>query len=453
MPASTPDSSPGSRPGAVSGSRRGADRSAPAGPTSGQTAGPTTRPTTRPTTGPAAGATGRPSRRLILGSVTAAAATAIPLFGAGPSAAAQPRGGPAPELVYVNTWKGTRIYGAWFDAATGSLTPIGPVGEATADWAVAHPALPLLYVATMKAGGVVDTFLVDRRTGALTRTAELSTGGTGLGGGGISYLGLDRPSRTLLAANFEDGLVAAVPIAARGTLGPPASVVQDTGSGPSPRQTGPHPHHVEIDPSGRFALVADFGADRVFVYRFRRATRTLSPGDPVGPAYFATAPGSGPRRVAFHPGGRTAYLLSELSADLQALAWSPRDGSLTHRQTLPLATPDATGAKSASDLAVSGDGRFVYAGNRGENSLVVLAVDPRTDLLTVHQRVPCGGTTPWGFALHPGGRWLLVANEASNTVNVFAVDRASGLLTDTGTAVPVPNPDSITFCRTDAGRW
>lgn len=120
---------------------------------------------------------------------------------------------------------------------------------------------------------------------------------------------------------------------------------------------------------------------------------------------------------------------------------------MTHRQTLALDGPDFTGTKSASDLAISGDGRFVYAGNRGENSLTVFAVDPRTDLLGTLQSVPCGGTTPWGFTLHPSGRWLLVANEASNTVNVFGVDRRSGKLTDTGTSLAVPNPDSVTFFR------
>jgi 6-phosphogluconolactonase len=258
----------------------------------------------------------------------------------------------------------------------------------------------------------------------------------------VSHLGIDRPSGTLLVANFEGGFTAALPISAAGALGPPASIARDTGSGPTPRQTAPHPHHVAIDPSGRFALVADFGADRVFVYRFDRATRTFS-----APYHYSTAPGSGPRRVAFHPRHRTLYLLNELTADLQVLRWTPADGRLAHRQTVSTGTPGFPGPPSASDLAVSRDGRFVYAGNRGENALVVLATDRRTDLLTTVQRIGCGGVTPWSFSLHPDGRWLLVANEASGSVRVFAVDRRAGNLTDTGRAISVPNPDSITFCR------
>jgi 6-phosphogluconolactonase len=376
------------------------------------------------------------TRRRVLGSLAATAA--VPLLGAAPAAAT-----PSRDLVYVNTWNGDQIYGAWFDPDRGDLTAIGPVGEASADWAVRHPRLPILYVATMDEDGVVYAFRIDPATGALTRTGEVATGGAGMGGGGVSYLSLDAPSDTLLVANFEGGLVAALPISHDGQLGAPASIAQDTGSGPNPRQTGPHPHDVELDASGRFALVPDFGADRVFGYRFDRATRTLS----AGPPPYATDPGSGPRRVAFHPDHRTAYLLTELTADIQALHWNPRTGQLAHRQTLALSTPDFTGTPSASDLAVSRDGRFVYAGNRGENSLVVFAVDPTTDLLSVAQRVPCGGTTPWSFSVHPSGRWLLVANEASGSVNVFGIDQRSGYLTDTGTAVPIPNPDSVTFCH------
>ena len=379
-------------------------------------------------TGPARPA-GRLTRRRVLGSLAA-----VPLLGAGRRAAA--------DLVYINTWQGEQIYGARFDASRGDLTSTGPVGDANADWAVQHPRLPILYVATMEEDGVVYVFRIDAATGALGRIGEVATGGAGMGGGGVSYLSIDEPSDTLLVANFEGGLVAALPISAMGRLGPPASIAQDTGSGPNPRQTGPHPHDVQVDPSGRFALVPDFGADRVFVYRFDRATRTLSGG-----YQYATDAGSGPRRVAFHPNRHTVYLLNELTADIHTLRWDPRGGRLTHRQTLSTDSSGFTGTKSASDLAVSRDGRFVYAGNRGENALVVFSVDRRTDLLTTAQRIPCGGVTPWSFSVHPSGRWLLVANEASSSVHVFGVDRRTGELADTGKAISVPHPDSITFCH------
>jgi len=384
-----------------------------------------------------------PSRRGVLGAVAvSAAAAAVPLLGETPAAEAAAKG--PLELLFISTWKGTQIYGARFDPDRGNLTPIGPVGDATANWATMHPTRPVLYVGGGADGGTVYTFAVDRATGALTRTGAVNTDGGGTSGGGLSYLGVDKPSDTLLVANFEAGLAVALPIEKDGSLGSPASVVQDTGSGPSPRQAGPHPHDMVIDPSGTYALVADFGADRVFAYPFDRATRALSPD---GMTSYATDAGSGPRRLVFHPGGRTGYLLNELTADLQTLDWDWREGRLTHRQSLSTDSAGYTGTRSAAELALSEDGRFVYVSNRGENALVVYSVDPRTGLLTFVQRTSCAGQTPWSFSIHRSGRWLLVANEASSTINLFSIDRRSGMLTDTGTSLPIPNPDCLTFCH------
>jgi 6-phosphogluconolactonase (cycloisomerase 2 family) len=386
--------------------------------------------------------TWRPSRRGVLG----AAATAVPLLGVGPRAAAVPR--PTPELFYVSTWTAGEIHGARFDAVRGTMTAIGPVTAADSGWATAHPARPVLYVGSSKDGGVVSSYAVDPATGALRQTGRVATDAGGTTGGGLSYLGVDEPSGTLLVANFEAGLAASLALGRDGTLGAaPLSVVTDTGSGPGPRQLGPHPHHVVVTPDGRHALVADFGADRVFVYRFDRTSGVLSADPATGPGSYATAPGSGPRRLAFHPDGRTVYLLNELTADLQTLQWQPRRGELTSRQLLTTNAPGHTGTISAAELALSRDGRFVYASNRGENTLVVLAVDERTRLLTTVQRIPCGGTTPWSFTVHRGGRWLFVANEASGTVDLFGIDRRSGQLTATGASLAIPTPDCVTFCH------
>ncbi|MBT2225265.1 lactonase family protein [Nonomuraea sp. NEAU-A123] len=388
------------------------------------------------------GTTG-PSRRGVLGAVVAAsaAAAAVPLLADIPTAEAAAKG--TPELLFISTWKGTQIYGARFDSDRGIMALIGPVGEATSNWATMHPTRPVLYVASGEDGGTVYVFTIDRATGALSQSGAVKTDAGGTGGGGLSYIGVDRPSDTLLVANFEAGLAATLPIGKDGGLGSPVSVMKDTGSGPNARQAGPHPHDVVIDPSGRFALVADFGADRVFVYGFDRATRALS-SDGMTP--YATQAGSGPRRIVFHPNGRTVYLLNELTADIQTLDWNPREGLLTHRQSLSTDTPDYAGTKSAAELAMSRDGRFVYASNRGENTLIVFSVDQKTGLLALVQRTPCGGQKPWSFSIHRSGRWLLVANEASSTVNLFSIDRRSGKLTDTGTSMPIPNPDCITFC-------
>ena len=380
-----------------------------------------------------------PSRRSVLLGVAAVAA--VPVLARRPSAAAGRATGEQ-QLVFLSTWQGTQIYGAWFDPARGTLTSIGPVGEADSGWATMHPTKPILYVAGGGQGGIAYEYTIDPATGALTRSGNgIVTDNGHTGGGGLAYIGVHRPSSTLLVANYEAGLAATLPIAKDGSLGSPVSVVQDSGSGPNARQAGPHAHHIVVDPSGRFALIADFGADRVFIYPFDSATGTMAQH---GTAY-VTAAGSGPRRVLFHPGGRVAYLLNELTANIEVLSWDPRAGLLTTLQDLSTDTPGFTGTKSAAELGVSRDGRFVYVSNRGEEALVVYSVDERSGLLTPIQRISCGGQTPWSFTIHDSGRWLLVANEASNSVNVFSIDQRSGNLTNTSIAIEVPNPDCITF--------
>ncbi|WP_330309565.1 MULTISPECIES: lactonase family protein [unclassified Streptomyces] len=384
-----------------------------------------------------------PSRRTVLGAVAASAAASVPLLAAAPAeAAARSR---TTDLLYIGTWGRGQVYAVRFDPALATLTPIGPVAQVSSNWVAVHPTRPVLYVAGSEQGGFIRFFHIDRATGGLGQLGEIETETVPAGSGGLSYIGVDRRSDTLMVADFAAGTVVSVPLGRDGGLGAPASLVVDTGSGPSPRQQGPHPHHVVVDPSGRFALVADFGADRVFVYGFDGATRALSAGAPDGPRSYATAPGSGPRRLVFHPDGTTVYLLNELTADIQTLCWNAEEGLLTHRQTLPTNAPGHTGTTSAAELAISRDGRFLYVSNRGENALVVFSTDRRTGLLTEIQRIPCAGTTPWSFSVHRGGRWLFVANEASSTVNLFSIDPRSGRLTDTGTSVPVPNPDCITF--------
>jgi 6-phosphogluconolactonase (cycloisomerase 2 family) len=383
----------------------------------------------------------------VLAALTASAATAAPLLSAVPAGAAPRRPG---DLLYIGTWGQNQVHAVRFDPHRGTMTPLGSMAQVSSNWVAAHPTRPVLYVAGAEQGGHIRSFRIDDTSGALQQLGEIETETVPAGSGGLSYIGLTADAGALLVADFAAGSAATVSIGEDGSLGAVASRVQDTGSGPSPRQLGPHPHHVVVDPSRRFALVADFGADRVFVHDYDRATHQMSADTSNGPRSYATPPGSGPRRLAFHPNEPMLYLLNELTADIQVLQWDERRGVLTPRQTLSTNAPGHTGTTSAAELAISRTGRHVYTSNRGDNTLVVFSVNPRTGLLTEAQRVACGGITPWSFSLHPSGRWLFVANEASGTVNLFHVDRPSGQLTDTGASVAVPYPDCIAF-RTSTG--
>lgn len=399
--------------------------------------------------GDASPSPGRSSRRTVLAALTASTAAALPLLSA-TSAEATPHR--SDDLLYIGTWGQNQVHAVRFDPARGTMTPLGSMAEVSSNWVAVHPTRPFLYVAAGEQGGSIRAFRIDDASGALRQTGEVQAQEAPGAVGGLSYIGLNEDADTLLVADFSTGSAVTVPVGAHGGLGPVASRVHDTGSGPSPRQTGPHPHHVLVDPGGRFALVADFGADRVFVHDYDRKTHRMSAGTSDGPGLYATAAGSGPRRLAFHPDGRSVYLLNELTADIEVLRWDGRRGTLKSRQLLTTNAPGHTGTTSAAELAVSQDGRHVYVSNRGDNSLVVFSADPGTGLLTEAQRLPCGGVTPWSFSLHPDGRWLFVANEVSSTVNLFRVDPRSGRLTDTGTSVAVPHPDCIGI-RSSHGRF
>ncbi|GJG93082.1 lactonase family protein [Cupriavidus pauculus] len=350
----------------------------------------------------------------------------------------------AAELVYVGMQE-RQIRALAFDAATGTLTSLGTVAEGLrSTWTLAHPTLPVLYAVDddNTREGSVTAFAVSRETGALTRINEVASGGSG-----TTYLSMDVPSMTLLVANFGGGSSSSIAVQRDGSLGARVSTIRETGSGPHRRQTSAHAHGIVVDPTGRYALVSDLGADRVFVYSFDRTTREMSRDDAANPAPFVATPGSGPRHIAFGPDGRVAYLLNELTAEIVVLRWDPAHGSLTAVQTQPISSSAFVGVKSGAELTVSRDGRFVYVADRGENTLLVYRIAPGTGTLSLVQRVPSGGERPWYFALHESGKWMLVANQRGGRVNVFAIDPASGRLADTGHAVDIPSPVSLTFVK------
>jgi len=351
---------------------------------------------------------------------------------------------PRTELVYVGTQK-SQIDALRLDPSTGKLTAIGPVAQGPkSTWVAVHPHLPILYAVDDDNAreGSITAYTVDRATGALTRLNAVPAGGNG-----STYLGWDLPSMTLFSANYASGSVSSITVNGDGSLGSLVSTIKETGSGPNRRQASAHAHSAAVDPSGQYALVPDLGADRVFVYGFDRATHALSSGDAASSRSFVAPPGSGPRHIAFGMNGQFVYLLTELSAELMVLRWDASQGHLTLVQSVQTTSPEFQGTKSGAELATSGDGRFVYVENRGENALVVYHVDPKSGELSLVQRTSAGGERPWGFGIDPSGKWLLVANQQSGTVNAFSIDPVSGMLSNSGQSAEEPTPVSVTFVK------
>ena len=333
------------------------------------------------------------------------------------------------------------IYAARLDPATGALSALGAqVRVDRPTWVLPSPHRPVLYAVSETGNdgftpGGVFSFAADPATGALRPLSRITSGG-----GGATFLTADTKVHALLAANYGTGHVALIPVLPGGKLMPPLSVVQDQGSGPHKRQRSAHAHGIAIDPTGRFAVVSDLGADKLFVYRIDPETRALTPNDPP---FAATKPSSGPRHVVFSADGRYLYVNSELTSELTTYAWDAGRGSLAALQTISTRNESYKGENGAGEVLVSRDGRFLYASNRGEDTLVVYALDPASGLPREIQRLPSQGQTPWALAFDQTGRWLLVANEGSGQVAVFAHDAASGLLTATDHVLAVPHASGI----------
>jgi 6-phosphogluconolactonase len=286
--------------------------------------------------------------------------------------------------------------------------------------------------------GAVTAFAVDEGTGGLRGLGHQPTGGVD-----PCHLVVDAAARHLLVANYTSGSVAVLPLDGEGRLRPPSTVVQHAGRGPNQaRQEGPHAHAVVLDGQERFALVADLGLDKVLVYRYASGEGTLVPNDP---AAVALEPGSGPRHLAWHPNGRYAYLVEELASSVAVLRYDADRGTLERTQAIGMLPPGFAGRNTAAGIAIAANGRFLYASNRGHDSLALFRVDPVNGTLTADGHVPAGGRTPRHFGLDPSGRWLLVANQDSDAITVFRVDPATGRPTPVGPPISIPKPVCVLF--------
>ncbi|MFJ9347996.1 lactonase family protein [Streptomyces sp. NPDC101237] len=239
----------------------------------------------------------------------------------------------------------------------------------------------------------------------------------------------------VLTANYGSGSVSAVPVRPDGTLAHTVSgVLRHSGSGPHERrQRGPHAHQVQPDPSGRWAVSVDLGTDSVRVC-------TLKDGVPAVHREFALRPGSGPRHLAFHPGGRYVYVVNELTPTVTVCRWDAANGALKPLAETPVLPGAPAGDAYPSGIAVSPDGRFLWTATRGEDVLSTFAVDG--DQLRLTATVPCGGH--WPRALTESGGFLYSANERSGDITWFAVDRETGVPRYDGSVV-IPAPSCVVF--------
>lgn len=377
-------------------------------------------------------------------------------------AAACPDMTAAERLVWFGTYTGgpaksEGIYVARFDDATGTLSPVTLAGRAqNPSYLALHPTLPLLYgVAEVgstdgKPGGAVLAFGYDPASGTLAPKGMQSSGGAS-----PCHLAVDPGGRALIAVNYGGGSTICLGLTNDGGLEPvtggePGGFVQhayqrkgELGINAG-RQEAPHAHSAEIAADSRFAIVNDLGLDQVIVYKLDADKATLAPH-----GFARTKTASGPRQWTFHPNGRYGYAVNELDLTVTAFAFDPETGSLREIQTLstlPAEVTERTGY-SCAEIVAHPSGKFLYASNRGHDTIAMYAVDEAKGTLTLLGVEPIQGATPRSFAIDPTGKFLLAGGQKSNTVSVFVIDQATGRLTFTGTKIDCPSPVSIVFGR------
>ena len=350
-------------------------------------------------------------------------------------------------LLYVGTYtdhasKG--IYAYHFDSSTGKLSSLGLAAEAAEpSFLAVDSSGRFLYAANETATyngqhtGAVSAFAIQRDNGKLSPLNQVSSRGEN-----PAHVTLDRTEKYALVSNYTGGSVAVFPVLKNGGLGEASSFVQHKGSSVNPqRQERPHAHAVALSPDNRFAVVADLGLDQLLVYSFDATKGTLG----AVPQIVKTSPGAGPRHLVFNSDGGFLYVINELQSTVAAYAYNQSNGALHELQTISTLPKGFCANNTAAEIEIDPSGQFVFASNRGDDSIAVFAIDSHAGTLTHVETDPSGGKTPRNFAIDPTGRWLLVANQDSNNMAVFRIDHRNGHLTQTGEVLPVPSPVCLKF--------
>jgi len=341
------------------------------------------------------------------------------------------------------------------DRGNGAMTPAGVVEMGTSPSCLAlNGAGTRLYSAneTDRVGdakeGSLSALAIDRNNGKLQLLNTVRSGGAG-----PTYLSAHPNGKFLLVANYMDGSVSVVPILADGRLAEPTDVKRGTGVVGPTRATnappgsfafsghdGSHAHMIGADPTGRFVLHVDLGLDKIFVWAFDGKKGKLTAEKSAA----KLPPGDGPRHFHFHPNGWWLYSIQEEGSTIVLFDYDAATGRLASRQTISTLPPSFAGSNFCSEIVVSADGRFVYAGNRLHDSIGIFSVGQNGDLSYLGEEWT-RGNYPRSFNFDPTGQFLYCCNQRGDNIAQFRVDRKTGGLAFANHFTPVGNPSSIVF--------
>ena len=331
-----------------------------------------------------------------------------------------------------------------YDTNALSFESLGMVGETPRpSFLTVHPNGRFLYAVSElgnngQTDGGVYAFSIDKSTGKLNFINKQASGG-----GGACHLVVDKSGKFLLVANYGTGSIADFPLNDDGSLGASAARVQFEGSGPDQkRQKGPHAHAVVLSPDNRFLFVPDLGADKIRIFKFDPSNGHLTPNEP---AFATVKPGAGPRHFALAPGGGFAYAVDEMGSSVTGFRFDRPAGSLIEIEAVSTLPADFSGENNSAEIQIDAAGKFLYASNRGNNSIAVFAIDHQTGKLNRVEITPTQGATPRNFTIDPTGKYLIAANQDSNSIVVFERNQKTGKLTPANKTADSPSPVCLLF--------
>ena len=353
------------------------------------------------------------------------------------------------STIFVGTYtepKGSQsegIYVYQMDSTSGQLTFERVIKEVVnPSFLEIHPRLNFLYAVNEvesfngQAGGGVSAFSINTTSGELTLLSEQLSHGEH-----PCFVSIEQTGRFALVANYTGGSVAMLPIKTDCSLGVASDVIRHSGSSTHPeRQTGPHAHCILPDPTNHFAIAVDLGMDKLMIYQMDLEHGKLQLHHEVN-----VHVGAGPRHLTFHPNEQYAYLINELDATVIAYRYHSEAGVFEELQTISALPNDFKGENLCADIHISPDGKYLYASNRGHDSIVCFLIDQNTGRLAYVSHTPTEGLEPRNFAIDPSGTFLIVANQKSDNLITFRIDKATGHLIKTGHQIEVPMPVCVKF--------
>jgi len=338
--------------------------------------------------------------------------------------------------------KSEGVYLYRMDPSSGKLSYEAVIkGVPNVSFMAIHPQLGLIYAVSEteeyegKPGGGVNV-LAANPSGNFNVLYKQSSGGEN-----PAYISIEQTGRFALVANYKSGNVVMLPIGNNGSLNPPSDVIQLVGSSAHPeRQTGPHPHCILPDPTNRFAIAADLGADKLLIYRM-----DLDAGKLQKHAEVDVEARSGPRHILFDSTGHRAYLINELNSTIILYDYDAAMGSLERRQVVSILPELFSERNLCGDFHFSSDEKHLYASNRGHDSLVCFTVDSESGELAYQSHIPSNGHEPRIFAIDPSGQFIVAVHQKSHNAVTYRIDHETGDLSHTGHEVELDMPVHVLF--------